>query len=63
MLTKERANEIVAQARALTQWGSWSDQLDKVMLPGEREEIIQRWNTMDGSSCFVDALNTFCRGK
>lgn len=59
MLTRERVDEIIKQARDKSTYGPWSDQLDKVMTKEEREEVIQRWNTMDGETCFVDALLSF----
>lgn len=51
-----RANEIFNQARNQTKHGPWSDQLDKVMSPGERAYIMAIWDTMPGNTCFVDAF-------
>ena len=55
-MTSERANEIIVQAKARARHGPWSDQLDKVMTPEERQEVIDLWNTMPGYTCFVHAL-------
>ncbi len=63
MLTKERATEIVRLAREKATCGPWCDQLDKVMTPEERDEIIAHWDTKDGSSNFVNALYDFVNGK
>lgn len=62
-MTQERANEIIAQAKAKAVHGPWCDQLDKVMLPGERAEIVKVWKTMPGHTCFVDALYRIARGQ
>ena len=61
-MTKERAKEIIGQARAKTIYGPWVDQLDKVMTPEEIKEVKQMWNTMDGSTNFVQALYRFVKG-
>jgi hypothetical protein len=63
MITKERARNIIDQAKALSMYGPWVDQLDKVILPNERKEIIAHWESMSGESSFVDALFDFlhCR--
>ncbi len=63
MLTKERADEIVRQCQEKAVCGPWCDYLDKVMTLEERAEVIRHWDTMDGSTCFVDALDEFRRGK
>jgi len=63
VLTKERAHEIVKQCQALATCGPWCDYLDKVMTLDERAQVNAKWDTMPGHTNFVDALNTFCRGK
>ena len=55
-MTPTRAREIYDAARAQATCGPWSDQLDNVMTPDERREIVAVWETMPGNSCFVDAL-------
>ena len=62
-MTKERANQIIEQARNKAVFGPWCDQLDKVMLPGERAEIMAVWDTMPGHTCFVDALYRIAKGR
>jgi len=59
MLSQKRAVEIFEQAKQQAGHGPWSDQLDKIMTRGERLEINALWNTMNGSSCFVDAFLRF----
>jgi hypothetical protein len=56
-MTPERAQEIIRLAREKASIGPWSDMLDKVMLPGERQEVNAIWAKMPGHTCFVDALN------
>jgi hypothetical protein len=55
-MNPERAKEIIADAHAKAVHGPWSDQIDNVMRPGEREEVNAVWDTMPGNTCFVDAL-------
>lgn len=55
-MTAERAAEIIEQAKRKAIYGPWSDQLDKVMTPDERADILRKWETMPGHTCFVDAL-------
>jgi hypothetical protein len=63
-LTSERANEIIAQARAKARtFGQWSSYLDKVMTLEERAQVTLVWETMPGHTCFVDALFRIARGK
>lgn len=63
MIAPERAKEIIQQAKDKSTHGPWSDQLSKVMSKEERDEVVQHWNTMDGSTCFVDALYEFVNNK
>lgn len=55
-MTRERAAEIIQQAQSLARHGPWSDQLDKVMSPDERDDVLAMWKTMPGYTCFVHAL-------
>lgn len=55
-MTAQRAQQIIDDAHARGGCWPWSDNLDHVMRPGEREEVKAVWDTMSGSSCFVDAL-------
>ena len=63
MITKERAKEIIEEARKLSNYGPWSDQLDKVITSEEKFEILGHWETMSGESSFVDALFDFLNGR
>lgn len=60
-MTPERAQEILQQARDRGAF-CWSDCLDQVMRPGERDEVRKVWDTMPGYTCFVDALNRIANG-
>lgn len=62
-LTQVRAKEIVAQARDKAVHGPWCDQLDKVMSAEERDQVLFHWDTLDGSTNFVNALYDFVEGK
>ncbi len=66
-MSPERAQEIIKQAKEISNsfgyLNPWSDQLDQVLKPGERLEVIKVWNTMPGTSCFVDALYKIARNK
>lgn len=61
MITPERAQEIIQSAHDACTCGPWSDWLDRVMQPGEREEVNQVWETMPGYTCFVDAIYRIAR--
>lgn len=56
-MTPERAAEIIRDAKAMADYGPWSDQLSNVMTTDERAEIIAVWKKMPGHTCFVDALH------
>ena len=60
-MTPARATEIIQQAHARAKFGPWSDQIDNVLQPGERDEIRAVWDTMSGSSTFVGALERAAR--
>jgi hypothetical protein len=55
-MTPERAREIIRDAKAMATYGPWSDQLSNVMTKDERAAIVEVWNTLPGSYCFMDAL-------
>lgn len=61
-MTRERANEIIAQAQTRAKYGPWSDQLDKVMSADERRAVLEMWETMPGYTCFVHALYRIANG-
>lgn len=61
-MTPERATEIIAQAKAHVTFGPWSDAIDRVMQPGERDDVVTVWKTMPGHTCFVDALIRISNG-
>lgn len=67
----ERAKEVIQQAQAQAKKSlgvmgimAWSDQLDKVMTPEERQFVLDYWKKMpSGSSSFVDALYSIARNR
>lgn len=62
-MTPERATEIIHEAQSITTIGPWSDQLDRIMKPGERAAVVAVWKKMPGYTCFVDALFQIARGR
>lgn len=56
-MSPTRAQGIITAARFVSTYGPWSDMIDKVMAPGEREQVIAVWELMPNHTCFVDALN------
>jgi hypothetical protein len=56
IMEPKRAAEIIADAMAITAIGPWVDNLDTVMTPNERQEVLDKWRTMPGHTCFFDAL-------
>lgn len=62
MITRERAREIVRQAKEAATCGPWVDQLDKVMAPEEISTVNAYWNSLPGSTSFYDALMDFVDG-
>lgn len=56
-MTTNRGKEIIRLARERAEHGPWSDQIDKVLRPGEREQVNAVWSNMSGSTSFVDALH------
>jgi hypothetical protein len=61
-VSPERAREIIQTARDACTCGPWVDWLDRVMGPGESDEVKAVWETMPGDTCFVDALYRIARG-
>ena len=61
-MTKERASEIIAAARAAAVYGPWCDQLDKVMTKDERREVNAVWDTLPGWYSFTWTLEKIARG-
>lgn len=51
-----RAREIVEQAREATEHGPWSDNVERVLQPGEYRYVYDFWDTLPGDTSFVDAL-------
>lgn len=51
----KRAQEILDQING-SRWG-WQGETDKFFRDGERQEVIEYWNTMPGYTCFADALH------
>jgi hypothetical protein len=60
---QDRAKEIVAEAKAKSRYGAWSDQLSRVMTQGEHKYILTVWDGMSGNTSFVDALMKVAKGK
>lgn len=60
-MTPQRAREIIQAAYDACTCGPWCDWLDRVMQPGEKEEVKQVWETMPGDTCFVDAIYRIAR--
>ena len=55
-MTPSRATEIIATAKSLAKHGPWSDQLRNVMTVAETSDVFRVWQTMAGSTCFMDSL-------
>lgn len=62
MITQRRAREIEEKAKEITNVGPWSDQISRVITPGEDEEIRNLWSLMAGNTCYMDAFARFCAG-
>ena len=60
-MTKDRAQEIVNAIHA-DKWG-WQGRPDKYFRDGERAEVLVKWHTMPGYTCFADALYRIARGE
>ena len=60
-MTKERAQEILNSIYN-DRWG-WQCNTDKFFRLGEREEVIRKWKTMPGYTCFADALHRIAKGE
>ena len=61
-MTGERAKQVIEDARAKAVHGPWSNQLHRVLRPGERAEVNAVWATMPATTCFVDALLRIANG-
>ena len=62
MLSRERAQEIIRQAKEKATCGPWVDWLDKVMSSEERQMVNTYWNSLPSSTCFADALFDIAQG-
>jgi hypothetical protein len=62
-VTPERAAQIIDQAQAKAVHGPWSDQIGKVITRQENQEILDKWETMPGNTCYVDALLRLKNGE
>lgn len=58
-----RAKAIQQAAREKAKSGPWSDQLVRVMEPGEHRYVSDVWDSMPGNTSFVDALDAIAKGK
>jgi hypothetical protein len=56
-MTPERAKEIRQSTQRFPYWGNFR----RFMTPDEISLVMDRWESMDGNSCFADALRTFER--
>lgn len=59
----QRAREIIQQAKAMTQYGPWSDNIDRVLSQGERRFISQFWDTLPSNTSFTDALEELAKER
>lgn len=62
MMTRERALEIKQQCQLLAEGSPWSDQMDHILTPQEKQEIITYWKNLPGGSSFLDAFFDICNG-
>jgi hypothetical protein len=57
----ERAQEILTAI--YNSRFQWQGDTDKFFRDGERKEVIDKWDTMPGHTCFADALNRIAKGE
>jgi hypothetical protein len=62
MITQERAREIMSRCQELAVHGPWCDQMDKVLTPEENAQILQHWESLPGTSCYMDSFFDFLNG-
>jgi len=62
MITQERAQEIKRKAQELAHHGPWCDQMSKVITPEEDRQIKLHWESLPGSSCYMDSFFDFLEG-
>lgn len=62
-VTPSRAKQIIQQAKGRSSYGSWSDQLSRVMTQGEYRYVKDFQRTRSEHSSFLDALGALARGK
>ena len=55
-MTQDRANEILKLG---SQWSNFSKHCTKE----EEKEVMDKWNTMPGYTCFYDALCRIAKGE
>ncbi len=56
-MTPERAQDIQHKSNQWPYWGNTS----RFMTEAEIAEVQAKWDTMDGNTCFNDALQRFAR--
>jgi len=61
MITMERAREIMTQAQSY-QCGPWADHISKVITPKEDAEIKQHWDSLPGTTSYMDSFFDFLEG-
>ncbi len=62
-MTRERAAEVVRLAQERAGWLPWSEMLKYILTNDENAEVMRKWDTMPGNTCFVDALLRFRNGE
>ncbi|MCK9432628.1 MAG: hypothetical protein M0R00_06690 [Candidatus Omnitrophica bacterium] len=60
-MDQKRAQEIV-DAIHRDRW-QWQGDTNKHFRHGERAEVIEKWKTMPGHTCFADALYRIAKGE
>lgn len=58
-MTSQRAKEIYDQHVASGSMDFTRSPIDRFLTNGERQEVMDKWKTMPGSSCFLDAFFSF----
>lgn len=62
-VSQARAKQIIEDARKRASWGHYSDQLERVMEPGEYRFIHDLWLTLPGRYSFTTTLESVANGQ
>lgn len=63
-MTKERALEILSEiGKTRFGWQSKKETIDEIIGMQDHQEIMEKWRTMPGWTCYADALNRIARGE